>query len=340
MVRFLLVILLMFAHMPVAKKSVSENFDGKVFVYPHKPYNKKFSDVLKFLLNRKGSKWPVQAKNQYQDKPPLKVEGANLRVSLVNHSTVLIQTQGLNILTDPVWSDYASPFSFAGPKRTHQPAVHFEDLPKIDVVVISHNHYDHLDLATVKRLQDAFQPVFLVGLGVKGNMESTVPNANIIELDWGDVYDKEEHIKFHFCPCQHWSARGLFDQNKTLWGAFVLETKDGNIYFAGDTGYSPHFTQAKEKFKNFRLALMPIGAYEPRWFMQYAHVDPKEALQGFKDLNANYGLAIHHGCFPLADEGPGAAKETLDALIENEAPDLKEKFKVVPPGKEWWVPEA
>jgi L-ascorbate metabolism protein UlaG (beta-lactamase superfamily) len=338
---FFVMIVLLGVYTCVANKHspVTDHFNGEVYIYPYKPYKKTFSQFMQYVLNRKGVKWPEWVENTHYDKPPLRVYGKDMRVCLVNHATVLIQTQGLNILTDPMWSERASPVSFIGPKRIHAPGIAFEDLPPIDIVVISHNHYDHLDLPTVSKLELTFHPTFFVGLGVKDNMRSTVPNANVIELDWGQSYADIQNIKIHFCPCQHWSSRGLFDHNKTLWGAFVLETQGGNIYFAGDTGYSPHFKEAQEKFKSFRLALMPIGAYQPRWFMEYAHVDPPQSLQGFKDLNATYGLAIHHGCFPLADEGPEDAQTLLMSLMQNkENKQLKERFQVVSPGKAWWIP--
>lgn len=177
---------------------VSDHFDGKKFYYPYKKMNKPFSDVLKFLLNRPDSMWPKWVDGTAKDTPPQRVTGNTMRVSFVNHSTVLIQTQGKNILTDPVWSERASPVSFSGPKRAHAPGIDFEQLPPIDVVVISHNHYDHLDLKTVQRLHNKFKPTFFVGLGVSENMRSTVPDATIIELDWHQHHAIDKSLTVHF----------------------------------------------------------------------------------------------------------------------------------------------
>jgi L-ascorbate metabolism protein UlaG (beta-lactamase superfamily) len=249
-----------------------------------------------------------------------------IRASFINHATVLLQTQGLNFLTDPIWSDRASPVSFAGPKRVHPPGVAFKDLPKIDYVLISHNHYDHLDLETLKRLQKAFKPIFLVGLKVSNNLRSSLPDAKIIELDWGQFYEISKDKKIHFLPAQHWSARWPWDRNQTLWGAFAIETSGGNIYFAGDTGYGKHFKDAQKQFGKFKLALLPIGAYEPRNFMKYQHMNPEDAAQAARDLRAENSLGIHFGCFALATEGYGAPEQELAGL---DAPH----FQAINPGE-------
>ncbi|MES2504555.1 MAG: MBL fold metallo-hydrolase [Myxococcota bacterium] len=277
-------------------------FEGSKFKDSEVQDTKTPWDLAKFIWSKPASDWPKWRELKQLDKPPANVPDKALRATFVNHATVLLQTEGLNILTDPVWSDRVSPVSFAGPKRVHAPGIRFEDLPKINIVLVSHSHYDHLDLPTLQRLETAFQPTFFVGLKVSSILRPKMPQAKIVEMDWDSAYDIGPQQKVHFLKAQHWSARSPFDRNKTLWGAFAVELPGGNIYFAGDTGYGKHFKAAQAKLGSFRLALIPIGAYEPRWFMKYQHMNPADAMQAFHDLNATNAIGIHHGCFPLSYE--------------------------------------
>jgi len=237
--------------------------------------------------------------------PPRSVEGDALRVTFINHATVLLQHRGLNILTDPVWSGRASPFTWAGPRRHRAPGVRFEDLPRIHLVLLSHNHYDHLDLATLRRLSASR---FLVPLGVAKLLERERIGP-VQELDWGES-TKIADASIHCVPAMHFSARGLFDRNRTLWCGFVIEAAR-MIYFAGDTGFGEHFAQIRERFGSPDLALLPIGAYEPRWFMSAVHMSPEDAVRAHRILGAKTSIAIHHATFQLTDEAIDTPKRRL-----------------------------
>jgi len=237
--------------------------------------------------------------------PPRSVEGDALRVTFINHATVLLQHRGLNILTDPVWSGRASPFTWAGPRRHRAPGVRFEDLPRIHLVLLSHNHYDHLDLATLRRLSASR---FLVPLGVAKLLERERIGP-VQELDWGES-TKIADASIHCVPAMHFSARGLFDRNRTLWCGFVIEAAR-MIYFAGDTGFGEHFAQIRERYGAPDLALLPIGAYEPRWFMSAVHMSPEDAVRAHRILGAKTSIAIHHATFQLTDEAIDTPKRRL-----------------------------
>ncbi|SAK87824.1 hydrolase [Caballeronia temeraria] len=225
----------------------------------------------------------------------------------IGHASALLQIDGVNILTDPVFSERASPLSFAGPKRKTPPGLTLDELPHIDIVLISHNHYDHLDKPSVEALnrQAGGPPRFLVPLGIKQWMND-IGVTNVEELDWSD----ETHaagLDIWFVPAQHWSARTPFDRAETLWGGWVVKTPAGaahpfSFYFAGDTGYSPDFRDIGARFGGFDLALIPIGAYDPRWFMHAQHVDPEEAVRIFRDVHAKKAIGVHWGSFELTDE--------------------------------------
>ena len=239
----------------------------------------------------------------------------------IGHSTFLIQYRGLNILTDPIFSERASPVSFAGPKRYTPPALSPSDLPRIDVVVISHNHYDHLDLPSLKELGP--EVTYVVPLKNRELLES-VGLTKIHELDWHESVEFKD-VTIHATPSQHWSARGLFDRKDALWAAFVLEWDDHKVFFGGDTGYTKElFTDIGERYGPFDASLIPIGAYEPRWFMKAAHVNPVEAVAIHQDIKSKWSLGIHWGTFPLTAESPLSPlknlKEALnDAGVANEA---------------------
>jgi L-ascorbate metabolism protein UlaG (beta-lactamase superfamily) len=225
----------------------------------------------------------------------------------IGHACVLVQTHGLNVLTDPVLSPRASPFRFMGPKRTHAPALAIDELPHIDLVLISHNHYDHLDRDTVLALnkQVGGAPLFLVPLGIAPWMQG-IGIDNVRELDWWETTTFGK-LAFTFVPAQHWSARGLFDRFQTLWGGWAACAAPGepdafSFFFAGDTGYSKDFEDIGRHFGGFDLALLPIGAYAPRWFMRAQHIDPAEAVKIHQDIHARQSMAIHWGTFGLADE--------------------------------------
>ncbi|HYF41808.1 MAG TPA: MBL fold metallo-hydrolase [Ramlibacter sp.] len=225
-------------------------------------------------------------------------------VTWIGHATALVQSGGLNILTDPVFSERASPVQFLGPRRAQPPGIALADLPPIDVVVVSHSHYDHLDRLSVVQLDERSggRTLFLVPLGNKPWMEQ-MGVRQVVELDWWQSH-VHQGVEFHLVPVQHWSARSLGDRNQTLWGGWAVFAPDLHWYFSGDAGYSRDFADTGERFgqRGFDLALLAIGAYEPRWFMQPQHINPAEAVQAHRDLGARQSLGIHWGTFSLTDE--------------------------------------
>ncbi|HEX8622479.1 MAG TPA: MBL fold metallo-hydrolase [Allosphingosinicella sp.] len=234
--------------------------------------------------------------------PPSRVEGGGMLVTWIGHATVLIQTPGLNILTDPIWSDRASPFSFVGPKRVRAPGVRFEDLPRVDLVLVSHNHYDHMDLPTLKRLWRRDRPLIVTSLG-----NDTILKAEGIEaraLDWGGRIPLRGRGSVRVERNHHWGSRWGADRNRALWSAFAVETNAGRIFFAGDTGYGGGgWASEAAKHGPYRLAILPVGAYEPRDVMQANHMNPEEAVRVFEALKPAMALGMHWGTFQLTFEG-------------------------------------
>jgi L-ascorbate metabolism protein UlaG (beta-lactamase superfamily) len=294
-----------------------KHFDGKRFYNPDAPQVRGLREFLRWKLTSRPESSPRFIPDVEPTIPPRRVEGSGLRTTLVNHSTVLLQQQGSNILTDPIWSERASPLSWAGPPRRRKPGVSWEDLPRIDTVLISHNHYDHLDLPTLRRLAFRGDSTFIVPAGVAGLLRSeNIGPAH--ELDWGQSLTLPG-FTIHCVPALHFSSRGIYDRNKTLWCGYVIEYPDRLVYFAGDTGFGRHFAQIREKFGSPHLALLPIGAYEPRWFMSPVHMAPDEAARAHRILCAKTSIAIHHGTFQLTDEALDTPKKQLLACAQDES---------------------
>ncbi|MBS0615752.1 MAG: MBL fold metallo-hydrolase [Verrucomicrobia bacterium] len=308
---------------------LSDHFDGKQFYNPWNRKRPSFLGVLRWRLTAKPKPWPSKMGTAILDVPPARVTGPDLRACFVGHSTVLLQTDGLNILTDPMWAQSASPFPWFKIPRFHPPGIDFDDLPKIDIVLISHNHYDHLNLETLQKLFKRDNPRIFAPLG----MDQIIPYPTET-LDWHTSISIDEETAIHLEPAQHWSKRGLWDTDKTLWGSFVIQTKSGLIYFAGDTGYGPHFKKTHEKFGPFRFALLPIGAYEPRWFLRWAHMSPEDAVLAHRDLGMPPTMAIHHGTFRLSDEG---YEDPVLTLEENKKllGISQELFRALKIGESW-----
>jgi L-ascorbate metabolism protein UlaG (beta-lactamase superfamily) len=281
--------------------SFPKHFDGKRFYNPDAPQSRGYLDVLRWKLTSRPESSPRFVADVEPSVPPRSVEGNGLRTTLVNHSTVLLQQQGSNILTDPIWSERASPFSWAGPRRRRKPGVSWENLPQIDIVLLSHNHYDHLDLPTLRRLADRGDSTFIVPAGLAHLLRSQKIGP-VHELDWGESVSLQA-ITLHCVPALHFSSRGISDRNQTLWCGYMIECRERLIYFAGDTAFGNHFAQIREKFGSPNLALLPIGAYAPRWMMSPVHMGPDEAVRAHGILAAKSSIAIHHGTFQLADEG-------------------------------------
>lgn len=213
----------------------------------------------------------------------------------------LLQWHGLTVLTDPVWSDRCSPVSWAGPKRVRPPALAWAQLPPIDLVLVSHNHYDHMDVPTLQRLQAHSRPLMITGLGNRAFLAGH-GLSHVVELDWWQPH-AANGATVTFAPAVHWSNRGGHGRNATLWGAFMIERAGSRVYFGGDTGYGPHFAETRQRLGAPDLALLPIGAYEPRWFMKTMHMNPEEAVQAHRDLGARRSLGLHFGTWQLTDEG-------------------------------------
>ena len=304
----------------------SDHFDGKKFVNPDNAGTHHYGEVLKWWLggNNKGP-WETYDREDLPNFPLPKasVSEEEYRITFINHATFLIQMDGQNILTDPVWSFRASPYQWIGPKRKQPAGIDFENLPSIDTVLLSHNHYDHLDIATVKRLKDRFDPQFIVPLGVERYLHSQGIDKTI-RMDWWDKYGLGNKSKITSVPARHFSGRGLFDRNKTLWCGYVIESNAGTIYFAGDTGHGDFLQEISQKFNAIETSILPIGAYKPRWFMEAIHMSPEEAVQAHKILQSNRSIAMHFGTFPMADDGMHEPIKDLQKALSNHRISEKE----------------
>ncbi len=285
----------------------SDHFDGERF-FNTDPARQGEGSFIKWMLTRDRGAWPKWIESTPGPKPPERVD--DLRLTFINHSTTLIQIDGLNILTDPVYSPRVSPVQFAGPKRHRAPGIRFRDLPPIDLVLVSHNHYDHLDTGTLHRLQWRHSPRIVTPLG-NGKLMARFGIVNATELDW---WQRSENITV--VPAQHFSARAMSDRDRNLWGGFIIHSDRGNVFFAGDTGWGGHFAEIARRYTPIRLALLPIGAYQPRWFMRPAHIDPEEALEAHRVLGAQTSAAIHFGTFALGDDGELDPVRDLEEAME------------------------
>ena len=309
----------------------SDHFDGTRFFNPGEPTtDRSLAQVLRWRLARGAAAWPASV-TVTPAKPEPRVAG--LAITMVGHATLLIQAAGRNILTDPVWSPRASPMRFAGPRRVTAPGIAFDDLPPVNAVLISHNHYDHLDLATLRRLHAAHDPLFVVPLGNDALVRRAAPSARIAVGDWHERIAIDEGVATTLTRANHWSARGLGDRRKALWAGHYLHTPAGSVWFAGDTGYGSGaiFGDIRERHGPPAVALIPIGAYAPRWFMAPQHVDPAEAVRIFADVGTGRALGIHWGTFQLTDEAREAPREDLAAALAAAgiAPD---RFVAAEPG--------
>ena len=268
--------------------------------------------------------------------PPPRVSGDAMRVTWIGHSTVLVQTSGLNILTDPIWSERASPFRFVGPRRVRAPGVRFDDLPKIDLVLVSHNHYDHMDLATLRRLWGRDRPLIVTSLG----NDTVIAQAGVeaATRDWGGVVTVRPGIEVVVERNHHWGSRWFTDRNRALWSAFTVRLPGGNVFFAGDTGWGDG-SWVREAAANgpFRLALIPIGAYEPRDFMRTHHINPEEAVAIFEALRPVRALGVHWGTFQLTFEGIGDPPRRL-AELRRQRGIAPGRFIAVEAGQSFEVP--
>ena len=319
---------------PYYSGPVSDHFDGVRFFNPDGTPPNGLGDLMRWRFNGQRAAWPAQVPVAQKATPDARVD--DLRVTMVGHATMLIQTAGLNILTDPVWSPRVSPVSFAGPKRVAEPGVDFDALPRIDAVLLTHNHYDHLDLATLARLKAAYDPLVITPLGNDTIVHEAVPDMRITTGNWGHTVPLGP-ATVHFEPCHHWSARGTRDRSMALWSAFLIDTPAGRIFHIGDTGFDQGrpYRDLPKKHGKIRAAILPVGAYEPRWFMRDQHQDPAEAVEGFLLSGADHAVGHHWGTFQLTNEGREAPPRELSAALQAKGigPD---RFRALGPG-EWWA---
>ncbi len=320
---------------------VSDYFDGERFFIKGFTRDKSLADLWRWRTGGNRAQWPEQTAVSGFDTPPTRVEADALRVSFVGHASLLIQTRGINLLIDPVWSQRASPVPWAGPKRVNPPGIRLADLPPLDVVLVSHNHYDHMDLTTLSQLSRAHAPRVLTPLGNDAILRRYDRNIAAEAYDWGARVAISRDIVVWLTPAYHWSARGLGDRRMALWCAFVIETPDGAIYHVADTawGEGAIFSDIRQRFSPVRLAILPIGAYAPRWFMGDNHIEPEEAVGIFQLTGARYGLAHHWGTFQLTEEAiDEPPRKLFEALAQ--AGVQKDRFRLLSPGDVWEAPRS
>jgi L-ascorbate metabolism protein UlaG (beta-lactamase superfamily) len=288
--------------------SRTDHFDGERFFNPHAPHGKTPDDIRRWRRERNKAPWPDRVVDPSLP-PPGRAAHDRVAVTFIGHSTFLLQIGGICLLTDPIWSERCSPVSFAGPRRARKPGQRLDSLPGVDAVLVSHNHYDHMDLPTLRRVRKRWSPAFATGLDNARHLaKAGIKSA--VELDWWDSAELAG-ARATYVPAQHFSARTLYDRNRSLWGGFVVEAGGAVVYFAGDAGYSRHFAEIGQRFPRIDLALLPIGAYEPRWFMSQQHMNPAEAVRAFRDLGARRGIGMHFGTFQLTDEAIDAPVHAL-----------------------------
>jgi L-ascorbate metabolism protein UlaG (beta-lactamase superfamily) len=305
------------------RRGISDHFNGRRF-HNVTPRSHGFLALLRWMMSRQRGAWNENHGAQYGPKPlseiPSPGDAADeLRITFVNHSTFLIQCFGINILTDPIWSERASPFAWAGPKRMRTPGIRLQDLPRIHCVLLSHDHYDHMDFPTLRELWRSHRPTFYMGLG-NGRRLRGLGIDRIVEMDWWDRAEIPGGLRLTATPAQHFSGRTPFDRDRTLWCSFMIEPPEehaasGAIYFGADTGFGPHFEQIAKAFPLIRASILPIGAFRPEWFMGEVHCSPAEAVEAHRVLGAATSIACHFGTFPLADDGEAEAVGELQRSL-------------------------
>lgn len=322
---------------------ISEHFDGDRFFNPDGQFGTGGSKrpslgrLVSFMLGRERAVWPEHIPVS-PTVPARHIEGPQMVATWVGHATVLVQTQGLNILTDPIWSERASPFTFTGPKRVRAPGVRFDDLPKIDIVLLSHNHYDHMDMPTLKRLWERDRPLIVTGLGNDTLLaRNGIPS---VVRDWGGRVPVKPGVEVIVERVHHWGSRWMSDRNRALWSGFTVTLPGGNLFFTGDTGWGDGswVTEAAQRGRP-RLALIAVGAFRPRELMSGNHIGPEEAVDVFKALGAESAIGVHWGTFQLSSEAVNEPREVLDEVLKRERIEPR-RFQAVEPGQSLNVPAS
>ena len=298
--------------MPVKHRyPLSDHFDGQHFFNPGLHRSARgLMEVLRWRFQEKRARWPDQVVDPVFPPPPATVDPGSAAITFINHASFLIRLPGVVVLTDPIFSERCSPLSWAGPRRVRPPGIALANLPRPDVVLLSHNHYDHMDFPTLRALQARHAPMFITTLG----NAQTLAKLGIVatELDWWQNTTART-LRITATPAQHFSARTPFDRNRSLWGGFMLANEAGSILFAGNSGAGDHWASIRARLGAPGIALLPIGAYEPRWFMAPVHMNPEEAVDAHLALGARQSIGMHFGTFQLTDEAIDAPLLALDA---------------------------
>lgn len=312
----------------------SDHFDGLHFGNPGGGTPARLGAVLKWQLGGGRQAWPERYPSPYPaDRPPRSVGDDRARLVHVGHASFLLQTGGLNILLDPHWSDRCAPSQRFGPKRRQPPGIAFDDLPRIDVVCISHSHYDHMDRTTIQRLHRRDRPRFVVPLGNDRLLRGFCRDIDVEAFDWHETLALNGAVAVTLDPTHHWGARGVFDRRMTLWASFAFQTPAGLVYYVGDSGFHGGlgYRNARQRFGPPKLAILPIGAYLPRFIMQDHHQDPDEAVRAARFLEAEMAVGSHWGCWQLTDEAvEDPLRRLAAALTKWEVP--AERFVAAQPG--------
>jgi L-ascorbate metabolism protein UlaG (beta-lactamase superfamily) len=320
----------------VYQGKITDHYDGVHFFNPNENDNRPFYKFLYWAFTRKPSNWdlyniPVSEK----DIPP-SIVNEGLRVSHIGHATILIQVDGINIITDPVYSEKIGFMGLIGPIRHTPPGIDFDDLPKIDVMLISHNHYDHMDLETIKRISKRDAPTIITPLGNDAYIKHYVDNSKISVLDWYESVGIH-NVDVHLVPALHWSGRYGLDKNRALWGGFVIKTSKGNVYFSGDVGLGSinYYKEIHKRYGDMEFSLIATGAYMPRWFMKNSHTTPEESAIIFRTVGSKYGFAVHHSTFQLSDESPDDQRIDFEKAVHDFKID--DRFKFPKAGDYWYI---